>query len=151
MVKMQTCSICGVAKPHTSEHFSGEGRGGGYLGIRCRPCKSKRVLGSQRRNPQMVARNQARRQQATSDSNHKRLRELTDLALLRQDNRCYYCGASLSRRSAHGDHKTPASRGGRVVASNIVAACKRCNLEKHGKTAAEYKKWLRMSGRLENR
>ncbi len=146
-VKKQRCSICGVEKPHTSEHFSGEGRQNGRLGIRCRPCKSKRVSQSFRENPEtrqkIDARNKARRLEAGDAE----LSTLTVSALVKQGSTCYYCGAQVSVWNAQGDHKTPVSRGGKTTASNVVASCARCNQEKHSKTEREYLAWRRRMGR----
>lgn len=50
----------------------------------------------------------------------------------RDDFRCIYCGRSSieDQSELHLDHIYPASLGGQDVASNIVTACHRCNLEK---------------------
>lgn len=147
MTEMQVCSICGVAKPHTSEHFSGEGRKNGRLGIRCRPCKSKRVSESFRNHPETrraIDQKSKERREAAGDHD---LAALTTVALRRQGNVCYYCGEAISIWSAHGEHRTPVSRGGTTTSSNVVAACSRCNQEKHSKTEAEYREWRRRVGR----
>jgi 5-methylcytosine-specific restriction endonuclease McrA len=47
---------------------------------------------------------------------------------------CCYCDAP----SAHLDHVTPLSRGGRDVLSNVVPACADCNLNKAAFTLAEW-------------
>jgi 5-methylcytosine-specific restriction endonuclease McrA len=147
MPSMQVCSVCGVRKPHTAEHFSGEGRKNGRLGIRCRPCKSKRVSKSFQAHPEtrraIDQKSRARRDAAGALD----LSALTRAALSRQGGVCYYCRVTLSARGVHGEHKTPASRGGRTTARNVVAACSRCNQEKHNKTEAEYRAWRRRVGR----
>jgi 5-methylcytosine-specific restriction endonuclease McrA len=147
MVQMQVCSICGVAKPHTPAHFSGEGRANGRLGIRCRPCKSKRVSESFRNHPdtrRAIDQKSKERREAAGDCD---LSALTSTALLRQGGVCYYCGDAISIVSAHGEHKTPVSRGGRTNSTNVVAACARCNREKHSKTETEYRTWRQRVGR----
>ena len=56
--------------------------------------------------------------------------------ILERDNfTCIYCGRSSFEDSAelHIDHVVPHSKGGTNTASNLVTACKRCNLEKHDK------------------
>lgn len=52
---------------------------------------------------------------------------------------CTYCGKiTLDKSDRNVDHATPVSRGGTHEVSNLVVACKFCNLSKHVKTAAEY-------------
>lgn len=59
------------------------------------------------------------------------------LAILAAANgRCFYCGKECDRMEQ--EHMTPLSRGGRHDASNVVAACKPCNLSKHTMTADEF-------------
>ena len=72
----------------------------------------------------------------------------TSAALTQQRGVCYYCSTKLSVGAAQGDHKTPVSRGGRTTSRNIVAACARCNTEKHKKTEREYRRWRRSVGRV---
>ena len=147
VTQMQVCSVCGVAKPHTSEHFSGEGRKNGRLGIRCRPCKSKRVSESFRNHPdtrRAINQKSKERREAAGDRD---LSALTAAALRLQGNACYYCGETISIWNAHGEHKTPVARGGQTTATNVVAACARCNREKHSKTETEYRAWRRRVGR----
>ena len=64
--------------------------------------------------------------------------------------RCYYCKCSLSDVAFSPyqktmDHKIPLSRGGRSHSSNMVPCCRRCNEEKAGMTASEYKKKIRQN------
>lgn len=65
------------------------------------------------------------------------LSRLRDRAAQRQRNLCYYCGCQLSPpglnldRSATAEHLKARQDGGRDTAANIVAACRRCNLERH--------------------
>jgi hypothetical protein len=49
--------------------------------------------------------------------------------------RCVYCG---SERDLHMDHIWPVSRGGQNHTSNIVVACRSCNLSKSNKTLREW-------------
>ncbi len=51
----------------------------------------------------------------------------------RDDFRCQYCGLVADSI----DHVVPRSRGGRHEWSNVVAACRRCNLTKRDRTPAE--------------
>lgn len=49
---------------------------------------------------------------------------------------CIYCGS----KSEHLDHVIPLSRGGNHSVGNLVAACKKCNLQKNNKFITEWKK-----------
>ena len=46
---------------------------------------------------------------------------------------CAYCHVALTLKKAHRDHVIPLNRGGSNWASNLVPACKPCNLHKHTK------------------
>lgn len=51
--------------------------------------------------------------------------------ILKRDNHtCRYCGASAPETTLHVDHVTPVALGGSDDPSNLVAACKDCNLGK---------------------
>lgn len=50
---------------------------------------------------------------------------------------CMYCGERRMRRDLSRDHVTPLSKGGRDYWNNVVAACKRCNNQKSGRTPEE--------------
>jgi 5-methylcytosine-specific restriction endonuclease McrA len=52
---------------------------------------------------------------------------------LRDDNECQYCG----RQAENLDHVIPKSQGGTHVWENVVAACRRCNSKKGGRTPAQ--------------
>ena len=51
----------------------------------------------------------------------------------RDDHRCQYCG----RQAENLDHVIPRSQGGEHSWLNVVAACRRCNTRKGGRTPAE--------------
>jgi len=60
---------------------------------------------------------------------------LNNKTLFRRDaNVCMYCGIHFMTRDLTRDHITPISRGGKDVWQNVVAACKRCNNHKGGRT-----------------
>jgi 5-methylcytosine-specific restriction endonuclease McrA len=60
---------------------------------------------------------------------------LNNKTLFRRDaNVCMYCGIHFMARDLTRDHITPISRGGKDVWQNVVAACKRCNNHKGGRT-----------------
>jgi len=65
---------------------------------------------------------------------------LADIEIIRrnQRNRCWYCGADLSKTGEHLDHRIPLSRGGSDNASNLVLACPKCNLSKGSKLPHEW-------------
>lgn len=52
---------------------------------------------------------------------------------LRDDNRCQYCGKGAENL----DHVVPKSQGGQHMWENVVAACRRCNSRKGGRTPRE--------------
>lgn len=65
------------------------------------------------------------------------------LVFLRDHFMCQYCGTRSD--TLHCDHRHPYSRGGSDDFSNLVAACPRCNLRKHNKTAREFRSYLDLS------
>lgn len=52
------------------------------------------------------------------------------LVLKRDAYRCRYCGAQVTKQTAHIDHVTPWVRTGRTVIANLVTACAFCNQQK---------------------
>lgn len=59
------------------------------------------------------------------------------VAIMRRDAyTCQYCKAA---RATEIDHVQPWKQGGLTIASNLVAACERCNRSKGGRTPAEWK------------
>ena len=56
------------------------------------------------------------------------------LLLLRQRNRCTYCGKALNRKTATLDHVVPKSKGGKSGWKNLVLACAECNRRKGNKS-----------------
>ena len=53
--------------------------------------------------------------------------------------RCHYCSGALQLDGAwHVEHMLPRALGGADEASNLVAACVRCNLAKRDRTALEF-------------
>jgi 5-methylcytosine-specific restriction endonuclease McrA len=60
---------------------------------------------------------------------------LNNRTLFRRDaNLCMYCGESFRSSDLTRDHITPLSLGGRDSWTNVVAACRRCNNHKGGRT-----------------
>lgn len=60
---------------------------------------------------------------------------LNNQTLFRRDgNLCMYCAQLYRTSELTRDHITPISLGGRDVWTNVVAACRRCNNHKGGKT-----------------
>ena len=55
--------------------------------------------------------------------------------LFRRDGRlCMYCGGEFAEHGLTRDHVIPLSHGGRDVWSNVVSACRSCNMRKGGRT-----------------
>lgn len=50
--------------------------------------------------------------------------------LARDGFRCVYCGATPGEAELHVDHRQPRSRGGSDHPTNLVTACRACNLSK---------------------
>ncbi len=55
----------------------------------------------------------------------------------RDDHRCLYCGHQFPRSQLTRDHVLPTSRGGGDRWENVVAACRRCNMQKDNRTPEE--------------
>jgi 5-methylcytosine-specific restriction endonuclease McrA len=60
---------------------------------------------------------------------------LNNSTLFKRDaNLCMYCGKRFAKSDLTRDHITPISRGGKDIWMNVVAACRRCNNHKGGRT-----------------
>jgi len=60
---------------------------------------------------------------------------LNNRTLFNRDNHlCLYCGNKFVTEKLSRDHVTPLFHGGRDLWTNVVAACKRCNNAKAGRT-----------------
>ena len=69
---------------------------------------------------------------------HHYIPPLNNTTLFKRDaNVCLYCGIRFSKSELTRDHITPISRGGADVWNNVVAACRRCNNHKGGRTPEE--------------
>ncbi len=63
---------------------------------------------------------------------------LNNPTLFRRDGHlCLYCGNPFHGYDLSRDHITPLSKGGEDIWTNVVAACKRCNHHKAGRTPEE--------------
>ncbi len=63
---------------------------------------------------------------------------LNNPTLFRRDgNLCMYCGEHFADHQLSRDHVIPVVKGGKDVWTNVVAACKRCNNMKGGRTPEE--------------
>lgn len=62
--------------------------------------------------------------------------------LLRQNNKCDYCGVELNEENMQLDHIIPVSKGGDNSLDNIHFVCKNCNLRKFTREEKEFKKIL---------
>lgn len=66
---------------------------------------------------------------------HDYIPPLNNKTLFRRDaNVCMYCGQHFMARDLTRDHITPVSQGGGDIWQNVVAACRRCNNHKGGRT-----------------
>lgn len=65
-------------------------------------------------------------------------------AIMRRDKyTCQYCGIELCDKTATIDHVVPRSKGGGSTWTNMVTACKDCNLFKGNRTPKEAKMQMR--------
>lgn len=79
---------------------------------------------------------------ATQGHNHILMKQrdryvppLNNPALFKRDSRlCMYCGEPFRSRELSRDHVTPVIQGGEDIWNNVVAACRRCNNHKAGRT-----------------
>lgn len=54
--------------------------------------------------------------------------------------RCYYCDGIVLSEHVHIDHVQALARGGEHSVTNLVACCPGCNMQKHAKSVAEWKR-----------
>ncbi len=59
---------------------------------------------------------------------------------------CYYCGRSVPPAELTMDHIVPISRGGKTTRSNVVPACKTCNVKKRQLVPVEWEEYLARLG-----
>lgn len=72
-------------------------------------------------------------------SEERLMRQLRRRAFHKQGRECWWCHATMHEvveqgnddRYCTADHLVPLHAGGRTTAANIVAACRRCNSERH--------------------
>jgi 5-methylcytosine-specific restriction endonuclease McrA len=70
-----------------------------------------------------------------SEKRYNYIPPLNNKTLFRRDaNVCMYCGVHFMTRDLTRDHITPISQKGHDVWQNVVAACRRCNNHKGGRT-----------------
>jgi 5-methylcytosine-specific restriction endonuclease McrA len=75
------------------------------------------------------------RAEGYAGKHHNYTPPLNNRTLFRRDaNVCMYCGQRFMSRDLTRDHVTPLSQRGKDVWQNVVAACKRCNNFKGGRT-----------------
>ncbi|MCR1346269.1 HNH endonuclease [Acidithiobacillus ferrooxidans] len=73
-----------------------------------------------------------------------RVPALTNAALFRRDGHlCMYCGRPFKDHDLTRDHIIPTSKGGKDSWTNVVCACKRCNIFKGSRDLEETKLKLR--------
>lgn len=60
----------------------------------------------------------------------------------RAHGRCWYCGASVGRKSFRLDHQEPFSKGGADSNRNLVVACAKCDGQKGAMGLEEYRDFL---------
>lgn len=69
----------------------------------------------------------------------KNLKHLQPEVWRKSGGECFYCHCALDPYEGwHIDHVTPFARGGSDEIGNLVAACAKCNHEKHKNTVADF-------------
>ena len=68
--------------------------------------------------------------------NPNKMKDLRRYVLERDGFKCVYCGDKKGPFEA--DHVIPKAKGGLVLESNLVCACRRCNRSKKDKTLEEW-------------
>ncbi len=56
--------------------------------------------------------------------------------------KCHYCGKQIPAKALTMDHVVPISRGGRSTKTNVVPACKACNVKKKQLLPMEWDAYL---------
>ena len=134
----KTCTKCGTAKPLTTEHYN-QLPSGGWRGT-CKNCMAANMRRHYQNDPEKV---KARvRKYATQKTAAGGSHDAWDIANIRRrlGDKCAYCRIPLNG-AGEIDHKTPISQGGDNSPENLTLACRTCNRDKHGKTAAEFRAW----------
>jgi 5-methylcytosine-specific restriction endonuclease McrA len=78
-----------------------------------------------------------RRQQETAQPGD--LSRSKQKVLRAQATHCFYCAKELTARNRTIDHVIPLSRGGRHDTSNVVVACRSCNISKQDAMLSEWR------------
>ena len=60
---------------------------------------------------------------------------------LKGNDKCYYCGAELTKKNRTLDHLYPRSLGGVSITDNLVPSCKLCNQNKKDMTYHQFKRY----------
>ena len=69
-------------------------------------------------------------------------RHQREIAWMKTDGHCAYCGKKLNPFRFHVDHMVPRSQGGTNAPDNLAAACSTCNHRKKAKTVEEFREYL---------
>ena len=142
-MEMRACRKCLEEKPLTTEYFNLLSTG--YWRGSCKICMAANTKRLYDEDPQKVIDrvSKYKRQKVDAAGSYDAL----DIAYIRKrvGDRCYYCGVALNG-GGEVDHKTPVSKNGNNLRSNLTLACRTCNRDKHNKTAAEFVMWRRRLG-----
>lgn len=60
--------------------------------------------------------------------------------------RCSYCRVKIRWKTFHVDHRVPYAAGGKTILSNLLAACRKCNIAKGVRTETEFRFLLSVGG-----
>ncbi len=64
---------------------------------------------------------------------------------------CYYCGRKIPEDKVTLDHKYPKDIGGPTVPDNMEISCEHCNCEKGNMTCAQYREYMALDVRGQNK
>lgn len=117
--------------------------GGSFVTInpRMRWCLPCRKSGRNKGRRALFIRSRAKRKESFHTSGHHSEQQWQEV-LRNQGWCCYYCECEMTQLTWTRDHIVPLSKGGSDDISNIVAACRTCNIRKGTLTASAFKIYL---------
>lgn len=143
-VETRACWGCGEEKPLNSNNF-GHTPSGNFRG-KCRVCIRAAVAKHSRENPELVRQRLKRRKSLeTAKFSPNEKNYMRHALMKKQRNKCFFCKERIKGKGEL-DHLASLKNRGEDGVNNLVLACFICNRQKHGKTASEYRIWLRKCG-----
>jgi 5-methylcytosine-specific restriction endonuclease McrA len=137
-MNIKQCKKCGQEKPLTTDYFNLLSSGG-WRGT-CKSCMAANTRAHYQRNPDKVKDRVKIYNDLKKQAGGIYTAEDINTIRKRLENRCSYCSTSLEQTEEI-DHMQPISRGGHSDPSNLTLACRKCNRDKHNKSAMEFIAW----------